>query len=129
MPDLDLDRRLSELAADAGRSAPIAAADVRRRADRRRRRRYAGSAALGVLVAAAFGVGITLGQPRPQPAVPVISPAEVPTPGILPPPILPSAADSAAPWADAGPGEPIKAPPPYSAAFTGSPRAEPVAPR
>jgi hypothetical protein len=121
MPDLDLDRRLSELAADAGRSAPIpAAADVRRRADRRRRGRYAGSAALGVLVAVAFGVGITLGQPRPQPAVPVISPAEAPTPGILPPPVLPSAADSA-PWADASPGEPVKAPPPYSAAFTASP--------
>jgi hypothetical protein len=85
-------------------------AAVQARADRRRRRRYAGSAALGVMLAAVFGVGVAFGQSKHSPEPPTIS--TVPT---IPPSTLRTYA----------PGEPIKAPPPeYSPA--GEPTVAPM---
>jgi hypothetical protein len=70
-------------------------------------RRYAGAAALGILMAAAVGAGIALAQPKQVP----IRPAVAPSPAVPP-------TD-----AGIGPREPVKAPPPFAAAFDGTPPA------
>jgi hypothetical protein len=109
-PEPDLDRRLEELAAAAVRTAVLdSAAEVRSRADRRRYRRHAGSAAFGLLAAAGLVFGIAHAPQSAPPAAP--EPAG-------PPAVQPTTVPSAQPWLNAGPGEPVKAPPPFSAAVT-----------
>jgi hypothetical protein len=117
MPELNLDRRLEALAGDAGRIGRLdSAVEVRVRGDRRRRRRYAGSAVLGMLLAAAFGTGIALAQPKQSPAPPAVSPSPAVSPTRSPSPaVSPPRHD------DSQPGNAVKAPPPYSAAFDGPP--------
>jgi hypothetical protein len=131
MADQNLSRGLTALAEHAGRTGRLAvAADVRTRGDRRRHRRYAASAGLGLMVAAAFGAGIALGQPRAangRPVVPQVPAASHPAPELplpaVPPPVLPAPAVSSSPAVSIPPGvprSPIKAPPPQYP-YTGDP--------
>jgi hypothetical protein len=119
VPEPDLDRRLAELAAAAGRAAVLdSAAEVRSRADRRRYRRHAGSAVFGLLVAAGLVFGIAQVPQSGPPAAPGPASPRVPEPA-NPPAVQPTTLSSAEPWLNASPGQPVKAPPPYSAASAG----------
>jgi hypothetical protein len=120
MAEQDLLGGLTALADHGARTGRLReAADIRVRGDRRRRRRYAGSAGLGLVVAAAFGVGVALGQAAPvteRPAVPPVPPGPVATPSEVvssspasPSPAVRSPAVSVPPGI---PQSPIKAPPP-----------------
>jgi hypothetical protein len=115
MGEQDLSVGLAALAENGSRTAWLpAAADIRARGDRRRRRRYAASAALGLVVAAAFSVGIAMGQPRSadeRPVVPQVpaasrpgaeSPSQSQGPTVSPSATVPVGV----------PRSPIKAPPP-----------------
>jgi hypothetical protein len=100
MAEQNLSAGLTALAEHAERTGRLAVAtDIRARGNRRRGWRYAGSAGLALVVAAAFSAGIALGQPRSaneRPAAPPV-PA-VSTPPVAVPPGVPSS--------------PVKAPPP-----------------
>ncbi|MEV4629683.1 hypothetical protein AB0J90_25800 [Micromonospora sp. NPDC049523] len=98
MPDDHLDDALRSLAAHAARTGrlPNVAADVRQRGDKRRKRRYAGTAALGVVLVGLLTAGIAVSQPNagpqlgppagpPASAGPSTSPTASPTPSSVPP--------------------------------------------